>query len=114
MASNTAKIKELNDAFRKGDRPELGRIMVTAGIRELCAAWPLGVATVYAIVQQFDRFTNANDPHNEHDFGSFEFAGEKCFWKQDYYNKTLDGGSENPADEKQTTRVLTIALMSEY
>ena len=111
---HSAKIAALNDAFRSGERPDLGRIMVTSGIRELCAPWPLGVATLYSIVQRYDRFTNANDPHNEHDFGSFEFAGEKCFWKIDYYNTTLDGGSESPADQTETTRVLTIMLVNEY
>jgi hypothetical protein len=111
---NTAKIRELNDAFRNGEKPHLGRIMLTSGVRELTAPWPLGVATLYSIVQRYDRFTNGNDPHGEHDFGSFEFAGEKCFWKLDYYNNTLDAGSEDPADETQTTRVLTIMLASEY
>ena len=108
------KIRDLNDAFRAGERPELGRIMLTSGVRELTAPWPLGVATLYSIVQRYDRFTNCNDPHGVHDFGSFEFAGEKCFWKIDYYNKALDGGSEHPADPAQTTRVLTIMLASEY
>jgi hypothetical protein len=88
--------------------------MLTSGVRDLTAPWPLGVATLYSIVQRYDRFTNGNDPHGEHDFGSFEFAGEKCFWKIDLYNKTLDGGSEDPADETRTTRVLTIMLASEY
>jgi hypothetical protein len=111
---NTEKIRELNDAFRKGDRPELGRIMITSGVRDLVAAWPLGAAGVYSIVQRYDRFTNGNDPHGEHDFGSFEFAGEKCFWKIDYYDKKLEYGSEDPADPAQTTRVLTILLASEY
>lgn len=112
--ADAAKIRALNDAFRTGDRPELGRIIITSGIRDLAAAWPLGVAAVYCIVQNYDKFTNANDPHNEHDFGNFEFAGQKCFWKIDFYNKTLDGGSEDPADEAQTTRVLTIMMASEY
>lgn len=111
---NTAKIRELNDAFRTGARPDLGRIMITAGIRELVAAWPLGVAGIYSIVQRYDRFTNANDPHHEHDFGSFDFAGEKCFWKLDYYDKALEAGSEDPSDETITTRVMTIMLAWEY
>lgn len=111
---DAAKIRVLNDAFRSGERPGLGRILLTSGVRELTAPWPLGVATLFSIVQRYDRFTNSNDPHGEHDFGAFEFAGEKCFWKIDYYNKTLEGGSGDPADPDQTTRVLTIMLASEY
>jgi hypothetical protein len=108
------KIRELNDAFRKGERPELGRIMITAGIRELVSAWSLGAAGIYGVVQRFDAFDNDNNPHKENDFGSFEFAGEKVFWKIDYYDKSLEAGSEDPADEAKTTRVLTIMLASEY
>jgi hypothetical protein len=108
------KIRELNDAFRKGERPELGRIMITSGVRELVAAWPLGVVGVYSMVQRFDQFERANDPHREHDFGSFEVAGETCFWKIDYYDRSLEGGSEDPADENKTLRVLTIMRASEY
>ena len=26
-------------------------------------------------------FTPDNDPYGEHDFGSFEYAGKKIFWK---------------------------------
>lgn len=108
------KICELNDAFRSGSRPELGRIMVTSGVRELVAAWPLGMVLVYEKVKTFDAFTNDNDPHGEHDFGSFEHLGEKIFWKLDYYDKSLEAGSEDPADPDKTTRVLTIMLSSEY
>jgi len=111
---NTARIKELNDAFRKGLRPELGRIMITAGARHHVAAWPLGELMLYERVKNFDAFTEDNNPHGENDFGSFEYLGERVFFKLDYYNKTLDGGSEDPADPDQTCRVLTIAMMSEY
>ena len=70
-------------------------------------------------VQSFDSFTPDNDPHHEHDFGSFEHQGEKIFWKIDYYDrasfgKGQDWGSENPADPAATVRVLTIMLAEEY
>jgi hypothetical protein len=65
-------------------------------------------------VQAFDAFDADNDPYGEHDFGAFDVAGERLFWKIDYYNLTLDGGSPDPANPDQTRRVLTIMLVSEY
>ncbi len=62
----------------------------------------------------FDSFTEDNDPHGEHDFGAFEHAGQRIFWKIDYYAPDMEHGSENPADPQQTVRVLTIMLAREY
>jgi len=45
--------------------------------------------------------TSDNDPHGEHDFGSFELAGNKFFWKIDYYDRRLKWGSEDPADPEK-------------
>ena len=65
-------------------------------------------------VQSFSDFTKDNDPYGEHDFGSFELEGERYFFKIDYYAPDLDGGSEDPADSANTTRVLTIMRADEY
>ncbi len=108
------EIRALNDAFRKGERPELGRIMITSGVRELVAAWPMGIAPVYEKVRSFDAFDEGNDPHHEHDFGSFEHCGQTLFFKIDYFDKKLECGSEDPANPDVTTRVLTIMLAEEY
>ena len=109
-ASRTARIRDLNDRFRnfKGGK---GRIFITPGIQELGEA--TGV-TILDRVRTFDDFSEDNDPHGEHDFGSFDHAGETIFWKIDYYGLTLNTGSEDPADETVTNRVLTILLASEY
>ena len=61
-------------------------------------------------VMAFDDFNADNDPHGEHDFGSFELEGEKLFWKIDYYDLAGEFGSEDPADPKKTLRVLTSCL----
>ena len=111
---SSEKIRALNDAFRKGERPELGRIMITPGVRDLVAAWPLGVVAVYDAVKSFVAFDEENDPHHEHDFGSFEHAGAMLFFKIDYYDEKLKYGSEDPADPHRTTRVMTIMLAEEY
>ena len=55
-----------------------------------------------------------NDPNGEHDFGSFEIADQKIFFKIDYYNLEMDGGSEDPADPAKTTRMLTVMKAEEY
>jgi hypothetical protein len=62
----------------------------------------------------FEDFTPDNDPYGEHDFGMVEHAGEKYFWKFDYYDKHMEFGSPDPSDPAQTTRVLTVFLSSEY
>ena len=55
-----------------------GKVFLTAGIDAL----PSDVkAIVIRRVATFADFTPDNDPHGEHDFGSFEVAGRKIFWK---------------------------------
>ena len=107
--STRERIRDLNDAFRTAFAG--GRVMLTAGIDAL----PLEVKMpVIGRVMTFSEFTSDNDPHGEHDFGSFELAGHKFFFKIDYYDPRLEFGSDDPADPAKTTRVLTIMLASEY
>jgi hypothetical protein len=102
-------IRELNDRFRTTMTG--GRVMMTAGVDAL----PLDVkAMAIRRVATFSDFTPDNDPHKEHDFGSFTVAGRKFFWKIDAYDKAMEFGSEDPADPSKTTRVLTIMLAEEY
>ena len=65
-------------------------------------------------VATFSEFTADNDPHEEHDFGNFELAGRKFFFKIDYFDENMEFGSEDPADPAKTTRALTIMLAEEY
>lgn len=104
------RIRELNDRFRTQGLGN-GRILVTAGIQE--AGHDFVVACVDA-VRSFDAFDDSNDPWGEHDFGAIDVDGQRVFFNFDYYNPTLTAGSENPANEGVTHRVLTIMLASEY
>jgi len=105
------RIRDLNDALRKTLDPKLGKIMLTPGITAL----PSDIrALAIRTVATFDAFSADNDPHGEHDFGNFDLAGHKFFFKLDYYDPSLDGGSDDPADPAKTTRVLTLMLAEEY
>ena len=103
------KIRQLNDTFRTTMMG--GRVMMTAGVDAL----PSDVkAIVIRRVATFSDFNADNDPQAEHDFGSFDLAGRKFFFKVDYYDSTMTYGSNDPADPAQTSRVLTIMLAEEY
>ncbi len=114
---HTAKIRELNDQARKQTMiPIFGggvpcKTCYTQGIQALGAE---AMVIIAALVRDFDKFNEDNDPHQEHDFGAFDFKNQKIFWKIDYYAHDMQHGSENPADPKETMRVLTIMLASEY
>src|SRR5882762_4525232 len=95
------KIREPNDRFRTTMTG--GRVMMTAGVDAL----PSDVkAMVIRRVATFSGFTSDNDPHGEHDFGSFSLAGRKFFFKIDYFDAAMTYGSEDPSDPNKTTRVL--------
>lgn len=108
-ATMLRRVQVLNDFFRTTFLG--GKVVITAGV----AALPLDVkARALIQVQSFADFTADNDPHDEHDFGSFEDGGEKFLWKIDYYDLRCEFGSEDPADPEKTMRVLTIMLATEY
>lgn len=114
----TQRITYLNDLLRThaGD-PEApaswvnGRVLITAGIAAMDIA---DQAAILLKVNTFDAFNADNDPHGEHDFGAFDYHGQRIFWKIDYYDPNLTTGSEDPADPGRTARVLTIILAEEY
>jgi len=107
--SKSDRIRVLNDNFRSTLNG--GQVVMTQDVDAL----PLDTkARVILAVQSFSNFTKEDDPHGEHDFGSFEIEGEDYFFKIDYYAPDLDGGSEDPADPEKTTRVLTIMRADEY
>ena len=102
-------IKTLNDNFRKTFIG--GRIMLTLGINTKPSN---EIAEIIRKVKQFNNFTTANDPYEEHDFGSFDYKGQKIIFKIDYYDKSLCYLSNDPADPEQTVRVMTIMTAAEY
>jgi len=103
------KIALLNDAFRTTFSG--GKVFTTASVDALPA---MVKATAFHRVATFSDFSDENDPHSEHDFGSFELCNRKFFWKIDYYGPDLQHGSEDPADPAKTIRVLTLMLAEDY
>lgn len=72
------------------------------------------VARIVKTIAVYDDFCHANDPYEEHDFGSFEADGQMIFFKIDYFDKTLEMYSPDPSDPTVTERVITIMLAEEY
>ena len=107
-----SKIAELNDQLRQNlFTPGQNQVFVSAAVSSLPY---LERARLLDKVQKFNDFNESNDAYQEHDFSRIEHNGITYFWKIDYYNKTMDAGSENPADETITIRVLTIMRSDEY
>jgi hypothetical protein len=110
----TSRIRELNDTFRKvlsvlpGSTPN--KVVLTRGVASL---GPDRMLEIFQRVREFNDFTEDNDPHGEHDFGSFVLGDQAINWKIDYYDSAMEYGSEEPWNAAKTVRVLTIMLVEE-
>jgi len=78
----SSEIAALNDRARKSFTG--CQVMLTSGIFNLPDAVQ---CEIIQRVRSFDAFTPDNDPYGEHDFGAFDFAGERLYWKFDYYDQ---------------------------
>ena len=103
-------IAKLNDEFRQTLEVQKGKVFISHGISILPQHDQFEIIT---LVKTFNNFTVDNDPYGEHDFGAFDYNGEKIFWKFSYYDKEMQYGSEDPSNPKQTTRILNIMLANE-
>ncbi len=109
MDTKTARIRALNDQLRQNFAD--GIAVMTPGV---AALGPEAVERIVKTIAVFDDFCHANDPHEEHDFGSFEADGTIIFFKIDYFDPDLSMHSPDPADPSVTQRVITIMLAEEY
>jgi hypothetical protein len=109
MNPRTQRIRALNDQLRRN---------LATGV----AVMPPGVAAlgeeasarIIKTIAVFDDFCHANDPHEEHDFGSFEAEGHTIFFKIDYFDRGMNCHSPDPTDPAVTVRVITVMLADEY
>lgn len=104
---NSAAIARLNDSARTTLSD--CRVVMTQGVADLG-----DVGEVFQKVCNYTDFNERNDPYGEHDFGSFEFAGQLVFWKFDYYDPDVLMHSPDASDPAVTCRVLTVMLAEEY
>lgn len=72
------------------------------------------VDRIFRTITVFDDFCHANDPHKEHNFGSFNADDHTITFKINYLDKALTRHSPDPADPFVTERVITIMLAEEY
>lgn len=111
-------VAQQNDEFRRNigilgaEQTIPGMAVMTAGVDSLN---PMQKLLIVDAVRKFDTFTEDNDPWGEHDFGTIQLENVgKLLWKIDYYDNSLEFGSEDPSDLSQTQRVLTMMFAEEY
>jgi ABC-type nitrate/sulfonate/bicarbonate transport system substrate-binding protein len=109
MNTKTVCIAALNDELRQNLTG--GMAVMTTGV---AALGPEAVQRIVQTIAVYDDFCHANDPHQEHDFGSFEVEGQTIFFKIEYFDKSLTYHSPDPSDPSVTERVITIMLAEEY
>jgi hypothetical protein len=109
MDTRTDRIRTLNDDLRQYLLG--GLAVITPGV---AALGQQAVERIVKTIAVYDDFCHANDPHEEHDFGSFEADGQTIFFKIDYFDETLTYHSPDPSDPSVTERVITIMLADEY
>lgn len=98
LSATAARYDELRKRIPSIADPN--KLVCTSGI---VASFGHCIGQMMDRVKRYDAFTANNDPWKEHDFGAFEFEGEKIFWKIDDYRG--EGGLQ---------LVLTIMLAEEY
>jgi Protein of unknown function (DUF3768) len=109
MDPRTVRIRALNDELRQNLAG--GVAVMTPGVAALGQE---AVDRIVKTIAVFDDFCHANDPYEEHDFGSFEAEGHTIFFKIDYFDRNLKYLSPDPTDPAVTVRVITVMLADEY
>ena len=109
MDIRTERIRALNDELRQYLLG--GLAVITPGV---AALGQQAVERIVKTIAVYDDFCHANDPYEEHDFGSFQTDGQTIFFKIDYFDKNLTYHSPDPSDASMTERVITIILAEEY
>ncbi len=113
--NNADKIAALNDRCRLGlDR--VARRMITANLKATLEANGLvaGIVATARLMKRIREYDFGPGDGPERDFGAFDFDGNRVCFKIDYYDHSMEFGSEDPSDPSNTVRVMTIMLTSDY
>ena len=111
-SARSISIAAQNDVFRKTFDPELGMVGMTATVDALPDKTK---HFLFLQVQDYTDFKpDGNDDYCEHDFGTIKLEGETYYFKIDYYDKSYEKGSEDPANPALTNRVLLIMARQDY
>jgi hypothetical protein len=99
-ADKSEHIRILNDAFRTEPLSAFfnNNVVITRGVADRGDGF---IDRAVQAVREFSDFTDANDPHGEHDSGSFELDGIKLFWKIDYYDQNHQTNHSRKAARSQ-------------
>ena len=112
MTDQLSRSATLNDRVRQGLDPA-ARIVITAACAAALAEGSDPVATLRAhgeLLMAIDRCDFAPDERYERRRGEVSFRGRPIRFAIDYYDRSLEWGSEDPGDPDVTTRVMTIML----
>ena len=109
MTTKTEAIRALNDELRQN--LATGTALMTAGVAALGAE---AVARIVKTIAVYDDFCHANDPYEEHDFGSFEVDGHRSSSRSIITISALLPLARPIRSVGFTERVITIMLAEEY
>lgn len=112
MTDQTSRIAQLNDLCRAGRDPT-ARIVITATCLAALAGGAHSLAEIAAqaeVLAAVRHYAFRPEDGAERSRGAFEIRRQEVRFVIDYYDASLEWGSENPADPVVTTRVLTIML----
>jgi hypothetical protein len=104
-----AEIRRLNDQFRTTFQG--GQILLTQSFAELP---DMVKASALEMVASFKDFNEENDPHEEHNYGSFDHCDHEVWWKIDCFDSKMEMASPDSADPTKTKRIMTIGLAQDW
>lgn len=107
------QIAKANDLLRQTMiRSPRHKVILSEGVAMLQEIKPLDFQLLIGKVIGFEDFTEANDPHGEHDFGKVIVGNTSFYFKIDYYDDKFEYGAD--PTKGPVNRIITIMESSEY